>query len=150
MENYPQPSSKKVPVAYSRFKNQRKAPLRKAEVPFNKKFFKRFRSILVFIGNSHTPQDSVPSTCLALGCWVLEYWIMRYWALSPEVLDPGTWRILIYVDDILLISKDESFFTKIIKHLKNKFDVKDIGDLKLFLGVEICRTPITIKLCQQR
>src|SRR3990167_8202346 len=50
-----EPSSKKAPVAYS---YQRKAPLRKAEVPFNKKLLKDFvvfLSLCVFIGNSHTP-----------------------------------------------------------------------------------------------
>ena len=45
--------------------------------------------------------------------------------------------ILIWVDDIILITKNESLRQKIISHLQNKFDLKDLGILRHFCGLQI-------------
>ena len=45
--------------------------------------------------------------------------------------------ILIWVDDIILIGKDESFRKKLVSHLQHKFDLKDLGILRHFCGLQV-------------
>jgi hypothetical protein len=45
--------------------------------------------------------------------------------------------ILIWVDDIILIGKDESFRKKLVTHLQHKFDLKDLGILRHFCGLQV-------------
>lgn len=44
--------------------------------------------------------------------------------------------LAIYVDDGLLVSKEKEDITRVIKHLKQRFEIKT-GELGLFLGMEI-------------
>ena len=44
--------------------------------------------------------------------------------------------LAIYVDDGLLVSKDKEDITKVIKHLKQEFEIKT-SELGIFLGIEI-------------
>jgi transposase InsO family protein len=49
--------------------------------------------------------------------------------------------LLVYVDDIILAS-DTPSSAKTVKHdLMAEFDIRDLGDLKFFLGVHVERTP---------
>ena len=48
-----------------------------------------------------------------------------------------TFYILIWVDDIILIGKNESFRKKLITHLQHKFDLKDLGVLRHFCGLQV-------------
>lgn len=52
--------------------------------------------------------------------------------------------ILIFVDDILLVGKDEL----IVKNLIKEFKAKDLGEIKQFLGMSINRTEKEIKITQ--
>jgi transposase InsO family protein len=45
--------------------------------------------------------------------------------------------ILLYVDDVLVVSKDENNITKIIDVIKSKYNIKDLGDISHFLGMEV-------------
>ena len=42
----------------------------------------------------------------------------------------------IYVDDLILVSKNTKSISKIKKNLKQKFKMKDLGKIKYFLGIE--------------
>ena len=45
--------------------------------------------------------------------------------------------LLIYVDDILIIGNDPVSIAAIKKFLHSQFHLKDLGDLKYFLGIEV-------------
>ncbi|KAF5455018.1 hypothetical protein F2P56_024637 [Juglans regia] len=58
--------------------------------------------------------------------------------------------LLIYVDDILLAS-DSLIEIQLLKtFLHDKFTIKDLGELKYFLGLEIARTKNGISICQRK
>lgn len=45
--------------------------------------------------------------------------------------------LLLYVDDILIASKDKVEVHRLKAHLSNEFKIKDLGDAKKILGMEI-------------
>ncbi|XP_019087510.1 PREDICTED: uncharacterized protein LOC109127357 [Camelina sativa] len=48
--------------------------------------------------------------------------------------------ILIYVDDIIISGNDKVGIQDTKQYLKSVFDIKDLGELKYFLGIEVCRS----------
>ena len=47
--------------------------------------------------------------------------------------------LLLYVDDILIAAKNKTHVQKFKAQLKKQFDMKDLGEAKKILGVEITR-----------
>jgi Reverse transcriptase (RNA-dependent DNA polymerase) len=45
--------------------------------------------------------------------------------------------ILVYVDDIIITENNKKKIKNVKDYLKNDFDIKDLGKLKYFLGIEI-------------
>lgn len=68
--------------------------------------------------------------------------VFRSTAPSPLVL------IVIYVDDILVISHDKKAVNQVEALLSSLYTIKDLGDAEYFLGVKIERSPSRIKLTQ--
>ncbi len=59
-------------------------------------------------------------------------------ALYWKTGDDGTSYLLIYVDDILIfVPKGSDSMTFIKKALSKEFEMKDMGELKSFLGIEM-------------
>ena len=60
--------------------------------------------------------------------------------------------ILIYIDDCIMFSPEKSALNQVIKDICNsprKFRIKDLGDLKEFLGIQVyCRDDGSITLTQ--
>ena len=56
---------------------------------------------------------------------------------SPGEANPV--MIGVYVDDILVCGNSSDRIEDIKKALCNKFKVKDLGELKYFLGVNVCQ-----------
>jgi hypothetical protein len=54
--------------------------------------------------------------------------------------------IALYVDDIFLIGDSMNTIKEVKKQLSSKFDMKDIGATKFFLGMEIKRDRATRKI----
>lgn len=48
--------------------------------------------------------------------------------------------LLIYVDDILITGNDGNVITSLERFLHIRFRIKDLGDLKFFLGIEVSRS----------
>ncbi|KAF5445620.1 hypothetical protein F2P56_034662 [Juglans regia] len=58
--------------------------------------------------------------------------------------------LLVYVDDILIASNNEEFVYAFKTLLHNEFQLKDLGHLKFFLGLEVARSTKGIFLCQRK
>ena len=49
--------------------------------------------------------------------------------------------LIVYVDDILVTGDDVLEIKKLSVQLSQKFDIKTLGHLKYFLGIEVARSP---------
>lgn len=56
--------------------------------------------------------------------------------------------LLIYVDDMLITGSSASAIRKVISQLSEKFSLKDLGEVKHFLGVEVAYTSQGLHLSQ--
>ncbi|KAL4334975.1 hypothetical protein GQ457_07G002860 [Hibiscus cannabinus] len=58
--------------------------------------------------------------------------------------------LLVYVDDIILAGKDLKLLADVQNFLQSHFKLKDLGNLKYFLGFEIARSKSGISLSQRQ
>ena len=58
--------------------------------------------------------------------------------------------LLVYVDDIIITGSDSTIIREVIQSLTGEFDVKDLGDLHYFLGIQISRTSTGLFLSQSK
>ncbi|XP_019227336.1 PREDICTED: uncharacterized protein LOC109208658 [Nicotiana attenuata] len=58
--------------------------------------------------------------------------------------------VLIYVDDLLITGNSTQFINETKEVLHQQFKVKDLGDLKYFLGIEVLRSKSGILLNQRK
>ncbi|KAE8657119.1 hypothetical protein F3Y22_tig00116996pilonHSYRG00002 [Hibiscus syriacus] len=58
--------------------------------------------------------------------------------------------VLVYVDDLIITSDDEAEILQTKENLSVRFQMKELGQLKHFLGLEVDRTHEGIFMCQQK
>lgn len=58
--------------------------------------------------------------------------------------------VLVYVDDMLITGNDKSAISQLITTLDSRFSLKDLGETKYFLGVEMTRSSSGLHLHQQK
>jgi hypothetical protein len=58
--------------------------------------------------------------------------------------------ILIYVDDIIIISSSSLAMNRLLHQLQGDFAVKDLGNLGYFLGIEVHHTSTDLILTQHK
>lgn len=58
--------------------------------------------------------------------------------------------LLIYVDDILITGNDMAAINSLKQFLYTRFCIKDLGDLKFFLGIEVSRSTKGISISQRK
>jgi len=58
--------------------------------------------------------------------------------------------LLVYVDDIILAGTSLLEFQHIKSILDTSFKIKDLGQLKYFLGIEVAHSKLGISLCQRK
>ncbi|RVW14961.1 Retrovirus-related Pol polyprotein from transposon TNT 1-94 [Vitis vinifera] len=58
--------------------------------------------------------------------------------------------LLIYVDDILITGNDVNAIVALKQFLHSHFRIKDLGDLKYFLGIEVSRSKKGISISQRK
>jgi Reverse transcriptase (RNA-dependent DNA polymerase) len=61
-------------------------------------------------------------------------------SMFTKTSNKGIIVVLIYVDDLVITGSDLSGIKTLKRHLSLEFDIKDLGNLKYFLGVEIARS----------
>ncbi len=58
--------------------------------------------------------------------------------------------IVIYVDDLIITRDSDAYIFDLKKLLKQKFEMKDLGELRYFLGIEVIQSPKGIWLLQKQ
>ncbi|KAJ0927704.1 putative RNA-directed DNA polymerase [Helianthus annuus] len=58
--------------------------------------------------------------------------------------------LIIYVDDMIITGNDEEEIKKLKANLFMEFEMKDLGRLKYFLGIEVMRSKQGIFICQKK
>ena len=58
--------------------------------------------------------------------------------------------ILVYVDDLLVTGSNLQHIQQVRKDLQHRFKMKDLGELKYFLGIEFSRTNDGILMNQRK
>ncbi|GKB83804.1 putative RNA-directed DNA polymerase [Tanacetum coccineum] len=58
--------------------------------------------------------------------------------------------LIIYVDDMIITGNDESEIKKLKEGLCAEFEMKDLGNLRYFLGIEVMRSQQGIFICQKK
>lgn len=58
--------------------------------------------------------------------------------------------LLVYVDDIIITGSDKEGIRATKEFLKSVFDIKDLGEMKYFLGIELCRSKEGLFISQRK
>ncbi len=64
--------------------------------------------------------------------------------------DHGIVVIIIYVDDLIITGDNDANIFDLKKLLKQKFEMKDLGELHYFFGIEVIQSPKGIWLLQRQ
>ncbi|KAL0641356.1 hypothetical protein Bca4012_102542 [Brassica carinata] len=70
--------------------------------------------------------------------------------LFTLVTPSGIVVLLVYVDDIIITGSDKEEIQATKDFLKSVFEIKDLGEMKYFLGIEICRSKEGLFLSQRK
>jgi hypothetical protein len=62
----------------------------------------------------------------------------------------ATMFVLVYVDDIIVLSSSQGAIDVLLKNLLKAFALKDLGDLHYFFGIEVTKTKEGILLTQHK
>ncbi len=65
-------------------------------------------------------------------------------------IDHGVVIIVIYVDDLIITRDSDANIFDLKKLLKQKFEMKDLGVLRIFLDIEVIQSPKGIWLLQRQ
>jgi len=58
--------------------------------------------------------------------------------------------LITYVDDMIITGDDKEEISRLQKHLATEFEMKNLGGLKYFLGIEVARSEQGIFLSQRK
>jgi hypothetical protein len=64
--------------------------------------------------------------------------------------DHGIIVIVIYVDDLIIVRNSDADISDLKKLLKQKFEMKDLGELRYFFDIEVIQSPKGIWLQQRQ
>ena len=58
--------------------------------------------------------------------------------------------ILVYVDDLIVTGNSQTLINKATEDLQHSFKMKDLGELKFFLGIGVASSNEGIVMCQRK
>ena len=58
--------------------------------------------------------------------------------------------LVVYVDDIIFMGNDENEARRLKEELNKEFEIKDLGNLRYFLGIEVARSSKRIFISQRK
>lgn len=58
--------------------------------------------------------------------------------------------LIVYVDDMIIIRDDKEEISRLQRQLATEFEMKDLGGLKYFMGIEVARSRQGIFLSQRK
>ncbi|KAL0554130.1 hypothetical protein IC582_008044 [Cucumis melo] len=58
--------------------------------------------------------------------------------------------LIVYVDDIVLTGDDQTEISQLKQRMGDEFEIKDLGNLKYFLGMEVARSKESISVSQRK
>ncbi|TXG48166.1 hypothetical protein EZV62_027460 [Acer yangbiense] len=98
-----------------------------------------------------TPQQSAPQPPPRQGVLIEEGFVQSAsnHCLFTKSVGKVFIALLVYVDDIIIASNDKKTVDNLKRSLDNKFKLKDLGDLKYFLGLEVARSDKGIYVSQR-
>ena len=67
---------------------------------------------------------------------------------SKRIASSSFTALLVYVDDVILCGNDLAEINSVKVALDSSFRIKDLGNLKYFLGFEIAQSSMGISICQ--
>ncbi|KAJ9563192.1 hypothetical protein OSB04_008352 [Centaurea solstitialis] len=70
--------------------------------------------------------------------------------LFTRTSDSGSILLLLYVDDMIITGDDSNGIASLKQSLSSSFEMKDLGDLHYFLGLEVLSDASGIYLCQAK
>jgi hypothetical protein len=94
--------------------------------------------------------------------WTWYFWLsskMQMLGFSPSKGDTSlfflhsksvTIYVLVYVDDIIVVSSSQSATAALLHNLEKDFALKDLGDLHYFIGIEVTKIKDGILLSQSK
>ena len=65
---------------------------------------------------------------------------MNDYSLFINYYEESFTTLLVYVDDIILVGNDKKEIDRVKEALNKTFKIKDLGDLRYFLGIEVARS----------
>ncbi|KAM1789191.1 hypothetical protein ACFX11_039378 [Malus domestica] len=79
-------------------------------------------------------------------------WVFNTLILIPPYLSSPLILVLsfCYVDDIIITGNAAADMHQVIHALTNEFDIKDLGDLHFFMGIQVSRTANGLCLSQSK
>ncbi|XP_034679699.1 uncharacterized mitochondrial protein AtMg00810-like [Vitis riparia] len=72
------------------------------------------------------------------------------YSLFTKISGNSFTAVLIYVDDMIIIGNDESVIAALKESLHTKFRIKDLGQLRYFLGIEVAPSTDCISISQRK
>lgn len=94
----------------------------------SRQWFLKFSSILLFLGFQKSHYDHT---------------------LFVKNVDGKYLAVLVYVDDIIIASNSDESVKQLKSYLQLAFKLRDLSELKYFLGLEVARSKSGISVCQR-
>ena len=75
---------------------------------------------------------------------------MTDYAMFRRTTKTGVVILILYIDDMVITGSDTTAISSLKQHLQSEFEMKDLGWLRYFLGIEVAYSSRGYLLSQQK